>query len=117
VTAPGGKALARITAARAVDIGVPPTALNGTAIDTAGKVAVLDFWATDCMPCMREIPGLNKLHLARHPMDYPVALGPPALGTRYGRGSVPGHADLRPGWKTGQALYTIHIGSGYAEGH
>jgi hypothetical protein len=59
---------------------------------------------------VREIPGLNKLYhelsprglaivgvdidqddaelvkpfLAKHPMDYPVALGAPALGSRYG---------------------------------
>jgi thiol-disulfide isomerase/thioredoxin len=49
-----------------------------SAIDTAGKVVVVDFWATYCEPCVREIPGLNKL------MDYPVALGTPALGTKYG---------------------------------
>jgi thiol:disulfide interchange protein len=96
--------------AEAVDLGVPRTALDGAAIETAGKVVVLDFWATYCEPCVREIPGLNKLYhelaprglaivgvdidqddaelvkpfLARHPMDYPVALGTPSLGTRYG---------------------------------
>ncbi|MGO9894165.1 MAG: cytochrome c biogenesis protein CcdA [Bryobacteraceae bacterium] len=97
-------------AANAVDLGVPRTALDGAAIDTAGKVVVLDFWATYCEPCVREIPGLNKLYhelgprglaivgvdidqedaelvkpfLAKHPMEYPVALGTPGLGTRYG---------------------------------
>jgi thiol:disulfide interchange protein DsbD len=96
--------------ANAVDIGTPRTALDGAPIDTAGKVVVLDFWATYCEPCVREIPGLNKLYrelsprgvaivgvdidqedaelvkpfLAKHPMDYPVALGTPSLGTRYG---------------------------------
>jgi hypothetical protein len=33
--------------------------------------------------------GMVKPFLARHPMDYPVALGPPALGTRYGVGAYP----------------------------
>jgi thiol:disulfide interchange protein DsbD len=96
--------------ANAADIGTPRTALDGAPIDTAGKVVVLDFWATYCEPCVREIPGLNKLYrelsprglaivgvdidqddaelvkpfLAKHPMDYPVALGTPSLGTRYG---------------------------------
>jgi len=94
----------------AADIGIPRTALDGAPIDTAGKVVVVDFWATYCEPCVREIPGLNKLYrelsprglaivgvdidqddaelvkpfLAKHPMDYPVALGTPALGTKYG---------------------------------
>ncbi|MGP8243272.1 MAG: cytochrome c biogenesis protein CcdA [Bryobacteraceae bacterium] len=97
-------------AVSAVDLGIPRTALDGAAIDTAGKVVVLDFWATYCEPCVREIPGLNTLYhelsprglaivgvdvdqedaelvkpfLAKHPMDYPVALGTPALGARYG---------------------------------
>lgn len=33
--------------------------------DLAGKAVILDFWATYCEPCKREIPHLNAL-LARH---------------------------------------------------
>jgi thiol-disulfide isomerase/thioredoxin len=33
--------------------------------DIKGKVAVIDFWATWCVPCIQEIPNFNKLH-AKH---------------------------------------------------
>ena len=39
--------------------------LDGGALDTAslaGKVVVLNFWATWCAPCIQEIPGFNQLH-------------------------------------------------------
>ncbi len=85
--------------------GLPATKLDGANIDPAtlqGKVVVLDFWATYCVPCLKEIPTFNRLHeqlagrgvvvlgvsmdvdggaplvrafLKAHPMEYPVALG------------------------------------------
>jgi thiol:disulfide interchange protein DsbD len=84
---------------------LPITSLDGTAIDTAtlqGKVVVVDFWATYCVPCLKEIPTFNRLNeqfadrgvvvlgvsmdvdggaplvqsfLKQHPMKYRVALG------------------------------------------
>jgi thiol-disulfide isomerase/thioredoxin len=36
--------------------------------DLAGKVVILDFWATYCEPCKREIPHLNSL-LAKYGPD------------------------------------------------
>jgi thiol:disulfide interchange protein DsbD len=84
---------------------LPATTLDGAAIDTAalrGKVVVLDFWATYCVPCVKEIPSFNRLHaqyadrgvvvlgvsmdvdggaplvesfLKKHPMKYRVVLG------------------------------------------
>lgn len=30
--------------------------------DAAGKVAIVDFWATWCKPCIKELPFLQRLH-------------------------------------------------------
>jgi thiol-disulfide isomerase/thioredoxin len=75
----------------------------------AGKVAVINFWATWCQPCVREIPGFNKIHqelaasgvavlgiamdeegaervapfLKKHEMRYPIALGAQDLNEKY----------------------------------
>jgi thiol:disulfide interchange protein DsbD len=89
--------------------GISLTALDGKPVDLAGKVTVVNFWATWCVPCIQEIPGFNKLHrdytpkgvtvvgvamdeegaarvkpfLAKHPMEYTVALGNDALKQEY----------------------------------
>src|ERR1017187_6820159 len=84
---------------------LPVTTLDGAPVDTAalqGKVVVVDFWATYCVPCLKEIPTFNRLHeqyadrgvvvlgvsmdvdggaplvksfLKKHPMKYRVVLG------------------------------------------
>ena len=96
--------------------GPPPlTTLKGAPIDTSGKVTVINFWATYCVPCIQEIPAFNKLHaemaakgvtvvgvsmdedgadlvqsfLKKHPMDYAVALGPAALNQQYKLDALP----------------------------
>jgi thiol-disulfide isomerase/thioredoxin len=87
--------------------------LDGGALDTStfsGKVVVVNFWATWCVPCIGEIPGFNKLNqqlggkgvvvlgvsmdeegaervrpfLKKHPMEYLVALGSEAVSKQYG---------------------------------
>jgi thiol-disulfide isomerase/thioredoxin len=91
--------------------------LDGGALDTSafsGKVVVVNFWATWCVPCIQEIPGFNRLHqrlgpkgvvvlgvsmdeegaervrpfLQKHPMDYLVALGSEAVSKQYGLGDL-----------------------------
>jgi thiol:disulfide interchange protein DsbD len=92
--------------------------LDGGALDTStfsGKVVVVNFWATWCVPCIGEIPGFNKLNqqlggkgvvvlgvsmdeegaervrpfLKKHPMDYLVALGSDAVSKQYGLNELP----------------------------
>jgi thiol:disulfide interchange protein len=81
---------------------LPLTTLDGGPFDRTllkGKVAVVDFWATWCIPCREEIPAFNKLNstlkdavivgvsmdedgapvvrkfLNEHPIQYKLALG------------------------------------------
>ncbi len=105
--------------------GTPPasivakfTRLDGGPLDPAsftGKVIVVNFWATYCGPCIKEIPGFNKIHkdfaaqgvavlgvgmdeegasliapfLKRHPMDYEVALGSAAVSQEFKLEALP----------------------------
>ena len=80
-----------------------------------GRVTVISFWATWCVPCIQEIPSFNKLHkdfaaqgvavmgiamdeegaarvqpfLKKHPMDYPVGLGSEAINKQYTLDQLP----------------------------
>lgn len=38
--------------------------------DLKGKVVVIDFWATWCQPCIKEIPDLNALHSEQDPEKF-----------------------------------------------
>ena len=88
------------------------TLLEGGPLATAslaGKVVVVNFWATYCIPCIGEFPFFNKLYhqfssqgvvfigiamdddaaakvpafLKKHPIDYTVALGSSAIMRQY----------------------------------
>jgi thiol:disulfide interchange protein DsbD len=91
------------------------TALDGSAIDGTGKVLVLDFWATWCVPCIQEIPQFNRIFhelspkglalagvamdeegaevvkpfLVKHPVDYPITLGSAEIGKKYAVENLP----------------------------
>jgi len=94
------------------------SALGGGPLDPAaftGKVLVVNFWATYCGPCIKEIPSFNQLHkdyagkgvavigvgmdeegaslvtpfLKKHPMDYQVALGDSAVTKEYNLDALP----------------------------
>jgi len=99
--------------------GVPITTLDGGAFDAAalsGKVVVVNFWATWCIPCIKEIPSFNKIHkelggkgvavlgvsmddddapakvktfLTKHPMEYAVALGSDKVSERFQLNNYP----------------------------
>ena len=88
------------------------TRLDGAPLSTAdlpGKVVVVNFWATYCIPCIGEFPFFNKLYhqfstqgvafigvamdddaaikapafLKKHPIDYTVAIGSDAITKQY----------------------------------
>ncbi|MGA2195871.1 MAG: cytochrome c biogenesis protein CcdA [Bryobacteraceae bacterium] len=94
------------------------TLLAGGPLSTAslsGKVVVVNFWATYCIPCIGEFPFFNKLYhqfssqgvafigvamdddaaarvpafLKKHPIDYTVALGSDAIMSQYKLDALP----------------------------
>ena len=94
------------------------SSVGGGPLDAAafnGKVLVVNFWATYCGPCIKEIPSFNQLHkdyagkgvavigvgmdeegaslvtpfLKKHPMDYQVALGDAAVTKEYNLEALP----------------------------
>lgn len=91
------------------------TSLDGSVVESAdlkGQPVVLNFWATWCGPCVREIPTLQELHrtdsvrvisialddggaaivrpfVERHGIDYPVLLGNQQIFQRFNGYAIP----------------------------
>jgi len=64
LNAPAPEAPAASTAAKVAFEGAPFKTLAGTELSTAdwqGKVVVLNYWATWCIPCRKEIPEFNRM--------------------------------------------------------
>ena len=51
------------------------TCLDGKAVEVsqyAGKVLLVDFWATNCPPCLEEFPNLKRVYRDYHPRGFEV---------------------------------------------
>ncbi len=110
----GGVEMTRMTVGRQLpEFDLP--SLTGDKVDSrslAGKIVVLNFWATWCQPCLKEIPELRELaqddrweiigvaldtegetivrpFVERHRMSYTILLGDQEIFQRMGGFSIP----------------------------
>ena len=86
--------------------GTPFKTLQGAALSTAdwkGKVVVLNYWATWCVPCRSEIPEFNKMH------DELSSKGVEVVGISMDQD---GAEVVKPFLKKNPMKYTVGLGSG-----
>jgi len=86
--------------------GTPFKTLEGAALSTAdwkGKVVVLNYWATWCVPCRSEIPEFNRMH------DELGAKGVEVVGISMDQD---GAEAVKPFLQKNPMKYTVGLGSG-----
>ena len=87
-------------------VGTPFKTLDGAALSLAdwkGKVVVVNYWATWCVPCRSEIPEFNRIH------DELGAQGVEVVGISM---DEDGAAAVKPYLEKNPMNYTIVLGSG-----
>lgn len=58
---------------QAPELGVRDQAGEAVGLDDfAGDVLLIDFWATDCAPCLEELPRLKRLHAQLGPRGFAI---------------------------------------------